>query len=199
MVQHYRVMSATWLNEISSWDILNVVCPHQTTTIWHPAMGKSAFEDAVGSSTTYQKTLEECHPIMCGNRHTDPNPSCESCSGPQTTAPGLLGSGITMTWQSETITHRQVRLYLSPGLLRRSFSIPTEKKKYEFGHPGEGKWKQFDFIHNNPSPRWHSSGPREILACDSFHEGKWEPGSECLTSPTIWNSFSISLSPYPEY
>lgn len=104
-------------------------CPHPTTTIWHPSMDKSAFEDAVGSSTTYQKTLEECHPIMCGKRHIDANPSCESCSGPQTTAPGLLGSGITMTWQSETITHRQVRLYLSPGLLRRSFSIPTEKKK----------------------------------------------------------------------
>ena len=40
----------------------------------------------------------------------------------------FLAVELTMTWQSERITHRQVRLYLSPGLLRRSFSIPTEKK-----------------------------------------------------------------------
>ena len=64
-----------------------------------------------------------------GKRHKDLNLSCEPCSGPQTTVLGLLGSGITITcWQSETISHRQVRLYLSLGLLRRSFSIPMEQK-----------------------------------------------------------------------
>ena len=45
--------------------------------------------------------------------------------------------------------------------------------------------KQPDFIHINPPQRWHSSGPREILACDFSHEGKWEHVSECLTSPTV--------------
>ena len=184
------------VSNMAKWDILTHVPTQQQRSgiqPWAKAPLKMLWDLALHT------TLEECHPIMCGKRHTDPNPSCESCSGPQTTAPGLLSSGINndlAVWDNHPQTSETLFKSRSPA---EKFQHTNREKKYEFGHTGEGKWKQFDFIHNNPSPRWHSSGPREILACDSFHEGKWQPGSECLTSPTIWNSLSISLSPYPEY
>ena len=116
------------VSNMAKWDILTHVPTQQQQSGIHP-WTKVSLRILQDLALYTKRPWRSLNQSRVGKRHKDLNLSCEPCSGPQTTVLGLLGSGITITcWQSETISHRQVRLYLSLGLLQRSFSTPMEQK-----------------------------------------------------------------------
>lgn len=122
-----------------------------------------------------------------GNRNTDLSPGCRPCSGARTGSrpysPWHRSPWNTLTW---TITHRPESLFESPGFQQRSSPIPQDRKNLSLDtleRVRERVWLTYII----PSPRCHSSEPREFFWAHDFScRGKCECWHPAMMWGNVW-------------